>query len=103
MSGERLARKATSVRISSLGYFSEEVGQQLSEEGDLDATGINRACWRCSLSGVMVKLNSPLQFLHREVKSQRTKQARSNLCTGQSKRWQMHSHALSFPSEMAWS
>lgn len=44
MSGERLAIKATSVHICSLGDFSEEVGQQLSEEGDLDATGINRAC-----------------------------------------------------------
>lgn len=44
MSGEPLAKKATAVRICSLGDFSEEVGQQLSEERDLDATGINRAC-----------------------------------------------------------
>lgn len=44
MSGEQLAKNATSVCISSLGDFSEEVGQQLSEEGDLDALGINRAC-----------------------------------------------------------
>lgn len=37
MSGEWLAIKAIGVCICSLGDFSEEVGQQLSEEGDLDA------------------------------------------------------------------
>lgn len=44
MSGEQLATKPTSVRICSLGDFSEEVGRYLTDEGDLDATGINRAC-----------------------------------------------------------
>lgn len=44
MSGEQLATKPTSVHICSLGDFSEEVGQQLLDKGDLDAMGINRAC-----------------------------------------------------------
>lgn len=57
MSGEQLANKATSIRICSLGDFSEEAGQQLAEDGDLDAAGINRAYWPCFWSRVMVELH----------------------------------------------
>lgn len=59
MSEEQLAKKATSICL--LGDFLEEVGQQLSEEGDWDAKGAE-SLLAVLCAGVMVELNSLLLF-----------------------------------------